>query len=325
MDFVQRMKNMEDFLNSAFNQKIPTVIFLERLSEFKLDHNTDILSLVVELLLLNLSSELKKYLLDTVPVPYENLLKICSEIGYDNSYLDLILTNREFSNKEKKNYAEYPSWVTNKKTDKTVINDIESQEFDDKFDLINNENADMDDVLENITNITKDMICLNPIEFQLRGPKNGEKGCEGGCYMFDCECFYNTEDDEEDENSFWYTGECGKCGLHIRNIKHAIRFPVEGGGWKGCFCGMICMMDSDIIKDSYVNSRFEMMFSQLEVYGILDPLDNKKNKEEKKKENKKESEEKKEEEVEENNKLVEQFKDFKIEEVFKDKNKKFEL
>jgi hypothetical protein len=248
MSIIDTFAKLKEFVECSKKQNIPTLIFLNKLSEFKLEHHADIMDLLVELLLLNLEKDLKEYVLKTVPLPYEKYEESCIKLGYDVEYLKYIFYGKSPKQKEKKVYAPYPTWTTHEKMDvKNIKEDHVSS--NDKPDYDTTENMEIDDAVEEIEDIAKNMICYNPGEFQIRGPKN-------------------------DEYDFWYTGKCDRCDLYIRDIKHSIRYPVKNGGWRGCFCGMLCMIHSDHITDEYEQTRFEMMFSQLEIYGILDPIKN---------------------------------------------------
>ena len=98
-------------------------------------------------------------------------------------------------------------------------------------------------------------------------------GKEGPCRMLECLCI-----DSPDETGYnyiieeWFTGKCDnfECSKRIRDRSHAIRFPVEGGGWKGCFCCFSCMEKSIFYRDKDTNFRIEYMKSALHEDGIMD-------------------------------------------------------
>src|SRR5439155_7296 len=58
-------------------------------------------------------------------------------------------------------------------------------------------------------------------------------GIKGGCRMLSCTC--------KEEDDIWFTNSCDCCFKKIRNISHCIRFPLEDGGWLGCYCSLDCM------------------------------------------------------------------------------------
>lgn len=103
---------------------------------------------------------------------------------------------------------------------------------------------------------TKDLNERYPVE-RFYGPANsilgrGCSGIDGPCRMFYCVC---REDIDYEDTSYlndsldpqsWFIGRCEECERKIRKFRHAIRFPVSGGGWIGCFCTFECMYKSNI-------------------------------------------------------------------------------
>lgn len=84
---------------------------------------------------------------------------------------------------------------------------------------------------------------------------DGENHCTkfGGCRMLLCTC-YASDSNPDLETGIdigdtyregvsyldWYPGYCIECATSLRSISHAVRIPMEGGGWKGCFCTFKC-------------------------------------------------------------------------------------
>lgn len=68
----------------------------------------------------------------------------------------------------------------------------------------------------------------------------------GGCRMFYCTEFEKMPEDEEgDEYSVdWFTGSCEYCKKKIRSRYHALRMPLDMGGWQGCYCSEVCVNQS---------------------------------------------------------------------------------
>jgi len=103
---------------------------------------------------------------------------------------------------------------------------------------------------------TKDLNQRYPVE-RFYGPANsilGKEcsGIDGPCRMFYCVC---REDIDYEDTSYlsasldpqaWFMGKCEECERKIRKFRHAVRFPVSGGGWIGCFCSFSCMYKSNI-------------------------------------------------------------------------------
>lgn len=87
------------------------------------------------------------------------------------------------------------------------------------------------------------------IRNRLWGPMNAirntncyyNKNNIGPCRMLQCEC-------KEEESESWFNGTCNVCGSKIRNKSYAVRFPLEEGGWFGCYCSFRCMTDKPPIK-----------------------------------------------------------------------------
>lgn len=113
------------------------------------------------------------------------------------------------------------------------------------------------------------------------GPANrfSDKNCisnpnkNGPCRMLQCLCLESNFDDENVYSlNEWFTGICDNysCSKRIKDRSHAIRIPVEGGGWKGCFCCFDCMDKSLLFKDKDMNFRIEYMKNALFEDGIMD-------------------------------------------------------
>jgi len=68
------------------------------------------------------------------------------------------------------------------------------------------------------------------------------------CTMFYCMCRELDEDETiEDYKSIatnWFIGSCEHCNKKIQKMRYAVRFPVEGGGFNGCFCSFNCIYAS---------------------------------------------------------------------------------
>ena len=71
----------------------------------------------------------------------------------------------------------------------------------------------------------------------------------GGCRMFLCSHFEEINHDgikidifdDDDIKVDWYRGKCDCCDKKILSKIKAIRQPLLYGGWKGCYCSMLCM------------------------------------------------------------------------------------
>ena len=61
---------------------------------------------------------------------------------------------------------------------------------------------------------------------------------------------YNTpqEDDEVKVEDDWFLTYCQSCKSTIPCRNSALRLPMEGGGWMGCFCGYRCLANASNSK-----------------------------------------------------------------------------
>ena len=104
------------------------------------------------------------------------------------------------------------------------------------------------------------------------GPMNcGDWYCDyspqGKCRMICCLC-READEDIEDEVDEWFYEECDNCNDYISDRLQALRIPLEGGGWKGCFCCLQC------IKDVYYNGEVErvLLVDAMEINLLEDPI-----------------------------------------------------
>lgn len=112
------------------------------------------------------------------------------------------------------------------------------------------------------------------------GPTNciADRQCNssisGGCRMLSCRCRRDADDEDnvgDDDPCQWFTGTCDACIFRIRDLSHAIRFPVVGGGWIGCFCSIECMRaELPRDEDPMMEMRITCMINTIEACGIYD-------------------------------------------------------
>lgn len=102
-------------------------------------------------------------------------------------------------------------------------------------------------------------------------------GMAGGCRMLTCCCrnFNQDEDDELDTDpSAWFSGNCDNCTARILNISHALRQPVLGGGWVGCYCCVECVTESPArVLDNMAMILLNRILDQLSDKGIFNRLE----------------------------------------------------
>lgn len=112
--------------------------------------------------------------------------------------------------------------------------------------------------------------------------RNMEKDCisnpygDGPCRMLECVCRELDNLSEEEEiiegrYNRWFTGRCEVCLRSIRDLSHAVRMPVEDGGWLGCYCSLDCIRNNDsLVIDEGLNMRLNSMMYTLDDAGIMD-------------------------------------------------------
>jgi hypothetical protein len=135
--------------------------------------------------------------------------------------------------------------------------------------------------------------------FRLYGPSNtvinddlsGNDICSRlGCRMFTCNEFerddkhYNTEeieievdvdlnniyDEQNLNNTAWYTGSCDFCLNTIQKLQYAVRMPLSNGGWLGCYCSFICVKADTDVRNCIVIELIDIIEKQLDTVGIYD-------------------------------------------------------
>lgn len=97
----------------------------------------------------------------------------------------------------------------------------------------------------------------------------------GPCRMLECICreFDDISHDGKIESVYskWFKGKCMTCGLGIRDASHAVRLPLEEGGWYGCYCSIECIReDETILVTEKLNIRINNMIHILDEAGIMD-------------------------------------------------------
>lgn len=121
--------------------------------------------------------------------------------------------------------------------------------------------------------------------FQLLGPANPFAELEidpdwpndecvifGGCRMLTCKHFPGDEEDDTPRRyaEDWFTGECEACAKIITKRSHALRMPMIGGGWYGCFCvNLNCIIEA--IYDKFREKNIRNAYYRL-LANILDLL-----------------------------------------------------
>lgn len=114
-------------------------------------------------------------------------------------------------------------------------------------------------------------------EFRVWGPINrsptdccSSPGGKGPCRMLYCCCNEESVDTEYRDYVDWFTGECDKCEREITNKSYALRIPLVGGGWSGCFCSKKCMEDYYDVEDLKEKYLIEKFINDIYEIGIMD-------------------------------------------------------
>ena len=143
----------------------------------------------------------------------------------------------------------------------------------------------MDQILETAKSVTQKLkledFPTDPDRFfgpLNRRPTNCVSGViSDGCRMLTCRCrdFDQDEDIESDlsDPSLWFNNKCDACEFKILNISYALRYPVIGGGWAGCYCSVDCVRklqprDSSEMGELLVDTTYGI----IEAKGIVDRL-----------------------------------------------------
>jgi hypothetical protein len=89
------------------------------------------------------------------------------------------------------------------------------------------------------------------------------------------ERMFVTNDYEVDDDGVtklpWFSGNCEKCLLKIRHYFHAVRVPMQFGGWSGCFCSWKCAREAVTVDFRLPIYKYIDYFEkQINKIGILD-------------------------------------------------------
>lgn len=138
-------------------------------------------------------------------------------------------------------------------------------EIDDDFKLLR-DHGEIDDYIDTAMEKIDELTREDETLVRIYGPKNCNE-CTGGldgCRMFVCPCV-------ECGPRGWFTGECDNCGIGIRKFNYAVRFPLKHGGFSGCYCSEICMLESPAEELGDVERhRIHALFDTLKTFGVYD-------------------------------------------------------
>jgi hypothetical protein len=115
---------------------------------------------------------------------------------------------------------------------------------------------------------------LEEVVTQLLGPLAGEENIEigiespcgiFGCRMMTCDCQNDADFDNVQAYDIpltvlgWFGGACLTCAQHLASPAHALRYPVRGGGFSGCYCSNDCVMQA-----VFVHEKDDVEYSEVE-------------------------------------------------------------
>jgi hypothetical protein len=247
--------------------------------------------------------EIKEPLEEFLPlIEWKELLKIANAnkrtdaIRYIDQYLLRILPSAStptYMKTEVKKVALLPEDL---KEAKQLALNIASQQFNIATDI-----AELGTVLQKFTNSlsTEELSYILSMERsnlvddydQIEGPENNMvfdgivKPCLGrpsyrrkeGCRMLTCICVAEDTDDEEDSELLkmsWFTSKCEKCNVLIEHFSHALRLPLNNGGWVGCFCSENCAVEianKEIknVQGMVEYTKFNQIMANIKFKGIV--------------------------------------------------------
>lgn len=102
----------------------------------------------------------------------------------------------------------------------------------------------------------------------------------GGCRMFTCIELEDMLDSSNGQIVYalseykptdWFQGACQVCHLRIRRFAHAIRMPLDHGGWKGCYCSEKCLR-RDLDSNLFLTALVDELMKDMNRIGIQDRL-----------------------------------------------------
>ena len=259
--------------------------FLDRQSNYITKDNKDVLDYIDSKI-----KDLNKN--QCVPKPtYINLLEGETEDIYLKYIEEIKLEDQSESQKELNELKETLYAYTNKsKVIDSDLGEIAPITTDEVIDVFVSLKDNMSNFVKKEVHNLKDKKAEDiknsfPIE-RYCGPSNSILGTNcmssftetGPCRMFQCICREFDDNDDEisyDENinpqDVWFTGYCDICQKKIAKYRYALRFPIDGGGWLGCYCSFECIENTEV-RPIYKNDEFRIneIKNIIEICGIAD-------------------------------------------------------
>lgn len=125
----------------------------------------------------------------------------------------------------------------------------------------------------------------DPERFRQWGPANPFVLAKGAINpqssrMFTCiryvnedefEFFYLPKEDEDYYVFDWFKGYCERCDRRIQWYHHAVRMPVEDGGWMGCYCSWKCVR-KDLRSEGELVDQVSPYPMRLRLLNVFQPM-----------------------------------------------------
>jgi hypothetical protein len=90
----------------------------------------------------------------------------------------------------------------------------------------------------------------------------------GGCRMLTCWEYEEREDEEENDIEIeWFVKKCDMCSVSIKRKHEAVRMPIQGGGWIGCYCSWshVKLSTGDAVVITMCD-EFEKDYNEIGIY-----------------------------------------------------------
>ena len=212
------------------------------------------------------------------PLPKESDVKIDVETSTENftgdpkTLVKLILSNVDVSIVANKDISSDESVEAYSELERNLTEMLTQLTIENRLILVNK-----------YLNIKKLELLQQDIElFRILGPSAPIKNSDeemmeyGGERMLISNAVYFEQDDDSMEtDADWFKGYCQQCDLRIRRKYHAVRVPVDFGGWYGCYCSWYCVRDY-ILTYNFPNAVSLKLADKYEAeinsYGIYDRI-----------------------------------------------------
>lgn len=105
----------------------------------------------------------------------------------------------------------------------------------------------------------------------------------GGCRTMLCWEYDNVDSDDDEiipdihqtheyGQLEWFTGVCQQCGIRILQKHYARRMPMFDGGWSGCYCDEVCLLNNTYSDEDTRIPNIKRDTEMLEALGVYDRI-----------------------------------------------------